>query len=134
VTPARARPGLVLLEVLVALVLLSVVAVGYLQLFGQSHRLVRDSRAWALAVDHAADALERVKLDAPARLPDGAVEALAGGYRRQVSSRPWRPGLELLTVSVVLPDGREFEVHGLTATPPAAPAAPSEPRAPDARW
>jgi prepilin-type N-terminal cleavage/methylation domain-containing protein len=129
VTRAPGRPGLVLLEVLVALVLLSVVAVGYLQLFGRSHRLAREAGEWSVAVDYAADALERVKLDAPARLPDGTVEALPGGFRRQVTSRPWRAGVELLTVTVVLPDGRRFDVNGLTPTPPPVlvprPAAPA---------
>jgi len=75
----------------------------------------------------------------PDRLPDGAVEELPGGYRRQVTARPWRPGLELLTVSVVLPDGRRLDVNGLTPSPPPGAPSPAAPRPapntpPDASW
>jgi Tfp pilus assembly protein PilV len=112
----------VLVEVMVALVLLGVVAVGYLELVRSSHRLVTDARVWGRAVDHAADALERVKLEPQTRRPD-ADETLPGGFGRQVATRPWQPGLELLTVTVVLPDGQRFVVNGLTTPPAPGPTA-----------
>jgi len=47
--------GLTLLEVLVALVVLTLVGLGYLQLLHQSHRLVASSREWSDAVVYAED-------------------------------------------------------------------------------
>ena len=59
--------GLTLLEVLVALVVLTLVGLGYVQLFHQSHRLVADSREWSAAVTYAQDAMERAKLGSLSR-------------------------------------------------------------------
>jgi prepilin-type N-terminal cleavage/methylation domain-containing protein len=51
--------GLALLEVMVALVILGMVAVGYLQLLQVSHALVLRSRVQAQAVSYAAAGMER---------------------------------------------------------------------------
>ena len=61
----KPQRGLTLLEVMVALVILSLVALGYLQLFHGSHRLVGAAREWSQAVEYAQDAMERVKLGGP---------------------------------------------------------------------
>src|SRR5207247_3443726 len=79
--------GLTLLEVLVALVILTLVGLGYLQLFHQSHRLVADSREWSAAVLYAQDAMERAKLGSLS--PGALAESLPGGFRREITRRPW---------------------------------------------
>ena len=108
------RKGLALLEALVALVILSLLVVGYLRLLQGSHRLVARSQEWMVASNLAADAMEQAKLELPGS-PSERDEDLPGGVRRLVSTRPWRPGLELITVTVVLPDGGELVSYRLAA-------------------
>jgi len=112
--------GLTLLEVMVALVVLSLVALGYLQLFQGSHRLVGAAREWSQAVAYAEDATERAKLGGPSFLETPA-ESLSGGFRREITSRPWQPGLTLVTVTVFLPGGGRFELDWLTRDQSAQP-------------
>jgi len=122
--------GLTLLEVLVALVVLSLVALSYLQLFHGSHRLVSASREWSHAVEYAADAIEGAKLGGSSLLGTPA-ESLPGGFRREIMRRPWQPGLTLVTVTVFLPGGGRFDLDWLTRDRPAgepAPARPPKPR------
>lgn len=108
--------GLTLLEVLVALVVLGLVGLGYLQLFHQSHRVVADSRQWLAAVVYAEDAMEDVKLQGITQLPVG--EDLPGGFRRQISAASWRPGLAAVTVTVSLPGGASFDLQRLLQLEP----------------
>ena len=54
---SRGRAGLALLEVLVALVLLSILVVGYLRLFQGTHHLFARSREWSHAIGYATDAM-----------------------------------------------------------------------------
>src|SRR2546430_17067284 len=61
--------GLTLLEVMVALVVLSLVALGYLRLFQGSHRLVAAARGWAQAGGDAEDARGGGKPGGPGRPP-----------------------------------------------------------------
>jgi len=110
--------GLTLLEVMVALVVLSLVALSYLELFHGSHRLVTASREWSEAVEYAEDAVERAKLGGPG-LPGTPAESLPGGFRRQITRRPWQPGLTLVTVTVFLPGGGRFGLDWLTRDQPA---------------
>lgn len=109
---AGARSGLTLLEVLVALVILNLVVSGYLQLFHEGHELVIRSREWSAAVAYAVDDMERAKLE-PTDLPREGTGALPAGYRRQVTTSPWQPGLALITVTVMLPTGGRFELYRL---------------------
>ena len=102
--------GLTLLEVLVALVVLGLVALAYLQLFHGSHALVVSSREWSQTIAYAEDAMERAKLGSAQ--PSGP-EALAGGFRRQVTTRPWQAGLTLVTVTVFLPGEGRFDLDRL---------------------
>jgi prepilin-type N-terminal cleavage/methylation domain-containing protein len=104
--------GFTLLEVMVALVVLSLVALGYLQLFQGSHRLVGAAREWSRAVEYAEDATERAQLDEQSLL--GTSESLPGGFRREITRRPWQPGLTLVTVTVFLPGSGRFELDWLT--------------------
>lgn len=108
--------GLTLLEVMVALVILGLVGLGYLQLFHQSHRVVADSRQWLAAVVYAEDAVEDVKLQGITNLP--VAEDLPGGFRRQISASPWRPGLAAVTVTVSLPGGGSFDLQRLLQLEP----------------
>ena len=103
------RRGLSLLEVLVALLILSVVVAGYLELFHGSHLLLARSRQWTQAIAYAADGMEQVKLGEtrPVSLP--------GGFRRQVTSAVWTSGVEVITVTVTLPDGARFDLRRLRA-------------------
>ncbi len=101
------RRGLTLLEVLVALVILSLVVAGYLELFHGSHVLLARSRLWSDAIAYAADGMEQVKVGA------APVTQLPGGFRRQVTSRPWAAGLRRITVTVILPNGARFDLERL---------------------
>jgi prepilin-type N-terminal cleavage/methylation domain-containing protein len=108
--------GVALLEVLVALVVLGLVGLSYLELFHQSHRLVGDSQEWSKAVEYAEDAMEGIKLrGGDAQL---AAEDLPGGFRREISSRPWLPGLLAVEVTVSLPGGGRFDLDRLLLLEP----------------
>jgi type II secretory pathway component PulJ len=104
--------GLALLEVLVALVLLSLLVVGYLRLFQGGHRLFARSEEWSEAVRYATDAMERAKT---AAVESGAfhLDELPAGWGREVSSEEWEPGVTLVTVTVTLPDGGALALHRL---------------------
>jgi type II secretory pathway component PulK len=104
--------GLALLEVLVALVLLSLLVVGYLRLFQGGHRLLARSHEWSDAVDYAIDAMERAKA-APVDAGPAPVEELPAGWGREVSTSPWQAGIGLVKVSVTLPGGGNFELYRL---------------------
>ena len=109
------RRGLALLEVLVALVVLSLVVVGFLRLHQGGHRLLGGSADWSAAVALATDGMERAKLE-PAT-PRDAVEELADGFRRTTSVGAPENGLALLTVTVETPDGARFALHRLAPAP-----------------
>lgn len=97
---------------MVALVILSLVATGYLQLLHASHVLVARSREQAQAVSYATAGMERAKVELP-ELNSRPTELLPGGFRREVVARHWRPGFALLTVTVFLPDGARFQLARL---------------------
>jgi prepilin-type N-terminal cleavage/methylation domain-containing protein len=109
--------GLALLEVMVALVILGLVAVGYLHLLQASHLLVARAREHAQAVSYAAAGMERAKRELP-KLDRKPTEVLPGGFRREVVTRHWRPGLALLTVTVFLSEGARFELTRVVQEPP----------------
>ena len=106
-----APAGFALLEVLVALIILGLVGLGYLELFHASHRVAAGTREWSEAVEDAEDGIEEAKLGT--LVPDGRVTALAGGYRRQVTRRPWGAGFDLVTVTIFLPGGGQFALERL---------------------
>jgi prepilin-type N-terminal cleavage/methylation domain-containing protein len=126
---ATAR-GFVLLEVLVALVVLSLVGLGYLQLFHQGYRLAAGSREWLQAVEYAEDGIEQAKLGT-IRLDGLAAHPLGDGFRRQITRQPWQDGFELVTVTVFRPDGARFELHRLARI--ISPAAGTR-SAPEEQW
>src|SRR6267143_2101828 len=119
--------GLTLLEVMVALVVLSLVALAYLQLFHGSHRLVSASREWSQAVEYAEEASERAQLGGESIL-EAPAESLPGGFRREITRRPWQPGLTLVTVTVSLPGGGRFGLDWLTRDEPTRQSGAAPPR------
>jgi prepilin-type N-terminal cleavage/methylation domain-containing protein len=110
------RRGLVLLEVMVALVVLSLVGLGALQLVHQSHMLAADAQQWSDAVAYAEDGIELAKLGTPLHGPPG--ELLPGGFRRQITRRalPSSRGFVQVTVTVFVPGGGRFDLDRLART------------------
>src|SRR3954452_7902008 len=115
-TAMRGRRGLTLLEVMVALMILTLVGLSYLQLFHQSHRIVGDSRQWSRAVEYAEDGMERAKLEGGTA--EARSEDLPGGFKREVATQPWLTGLRLVEVTVFLPGNARFELRRLLQTEP----------------
>lgn len=109
----RGRRALVLLEVMVALIVLSLVGVGALALAHQSGLLVDSARDWSEAVQYAEDGMELAKLGSSAlHGPPG--DALPGGFRRQIVRHPIAvSAFERLTVTVFLPRGGRFDLDRL---------------------
>jgi prepilin-type N-terminal cleavage/methylation domain-containing protein len=103
------RRGLALLEVLVALSILSMVIAGYLELFHGGHVLLARGRMWSRALAYATDGMEQAKLGEP------TATSLSDGYRRRVTSAPWANGIDVITVTVTLPDGAQFHLRRLRA-------------------
>ena len=93
------RKGLTLLEVMVALVVLSLVGLSALELVHGSFSLASGARRWSDAVAYAQDAMEEAKLGGSGPLD----RTLPGGYRRQTRRQPWGSNFELVTVTVFLP-------------------------------
>lgn len=110
------RSGLTLLEVMVALVILGLVATGFLETFAQALRASADARAWAQALVYAEEGQEAVKIEGVAGVAASGT-ALGGGFSRRVEVRPWRDGVARATVTVTLPDGARFALDRLVRTP-----------------
>jgi hypothetical protein len=68
-------------------------------------------------VEYAEDATERAQLDEQSLL--GTSESLPGGFRREITHRPWQPGLTLVTVTVFLPGSGRFDLDWLAPDRPA---------------
>jgi Tfp pilus assembly protein PilV len=84
-----------LLEALVALVILGLSAIGYLEVFQRSARGTRAAAEWEHAVAIGEAAMERSRLDGVT--PDDSTTT--------VSTRPWRGRVDEMMVTVRLPDG-----------------------------
>lgn len=110
------RAGLTLLEVMVALVILGLVATGFLESFGGALRATAQSRTWAQALVYGEQGQELIKVEGLARAR--ALEArLGGGFSRRVAVLPWQEGVVRATVQVTLPDGSRFDLDRLVAAP-----------------
>jgi Tfp pilus assembly protein PilV len=109
-----------LLEALVALVVLGLTGVGFLEAFQGAARSARDAAAWSAAVAWAESGMEEATLGAPPEAADSLP-----GYRRELAVRPWRAGVDEVTVTVTLPSGARFALRRLAAhRAPQAPGAP----------
>jgi prepilin-type N-terminal cleavage/methylation domain-containing protein len=121
------RRGFTLLEAMVALVILGLVSLAYLELFGGTVRATESAAHWSQAVAYAEDRMESLKLTSESAWERGP-EQLDGGFTRRVETRPWRDdfgrddfgradsgrdGLVVVSVVVTLPGGGEFAVSRL---------------------
>lgn len=106
-----------LLEALLALVILALSAVGYLDVFRGSAHSVRASADWTRLVSLAESRMEGAALgDAlqaqeARRRGNGVVDD--AGYRQEVDVRPWRDGVNEIVVRVTAPDGTSYELRRL---------------------
>ncbi len=110
-----ARRGVTLLETLVALVILSIVAVSFLELFGTSARTAASAETWATAIALAERGIEDFKLGREHSDPVGP-RLTSAGYARTVDVRPWRGDVDVVTVTVSLPGGGEYRLERLVGT------------------
>jgi prepilin-type N-terminal cleavage/methylation domain-containing protein len=110
------RKGMTLLEAIVALVILGLVVLSYLELFAGTVRSSDQAQTWSQAVVYAEDAMEEAKLRGagPRVVP---AERLGGGFERRVEVNPYQPGLTRVTVVVSLPQGGRFELERLVSRP-----------------
>jgi type II secretory pathway pseudopilin PulG len=100
---------------MVALVILGLVATGFLETFAGSVRGNAEARSWAQALIYADEGQELFQL-AGAR--DAIREPpLDGGFTRTFAVGPWQPGVERVTVTVTLPDGARFSLDRLVPAP-----------------
>lgn len=107
-----------LLEVMVALVILGLVVVGYLEVFGGAFRSAATAQTWSQAVAYATDGMERAKLEGSAALIRTVPpERLPGGFERHVETARWDSRLTRLSVVVTLPGGGRYVLERLVATP-----------------
>lgn len=116
IAPVHSRTGLTLLEVMVALVILGLVTTGFLETFAGAFRETARARTWAQALVYAQEGQEAVRVGGSGEALSDA-GPLGGGFSRQVAVRPWRLGLDRVTVTVILPDGARFELERLVPGP-----------------
>ncbi|MEO7964833.1 MAG: hypothetical protein ABIT38_13100 [Gemmatimonadaceae bacterium] len=101
-----------LLEAITALVILSLSAVGYLDLFHGGSRAIRDASEWGRLVSIAESTMEEASLG-------GSIGAQApglprsDGFARVVEHRPWRGHVSEIVVSVTSPRGVTFTLQRL---------------------
>ena len=106
-----------LLEVMIALVILSLVAVAYLQLVAGATRSTTQAEEWSQAIVYAEEMMERYKVERTA--PDASSpERLDGNFSRWVERRGWGDGLVRVTAVVTLPGGARFELDRLVPAEP----------------
>jgi type II secretory pathway pseudopilin PulG len=101
-----------LLESLLALVILGLSAVGYLEVFQGSTRSVMAADEWERAAAVAEATMEGELL----RRREGTGVSrpeLPDGFGARVETSPWRGHVTDVAVTVTLPDGRSYTVHRL---------------------
>jgi type II secretory pathway pseudopilin PulG len=105
-----------LLEALVALVVLGLTGVGFLEAFQGASRSARDAAAWTTAVAYAESGMEEATLGAASAEPGrGTLVDTLPGFRREVAVRPWRGGVDEVAVTVTLPSGARCTLRRLAA-------------------
>jgi type II secretory pathway pseudopilin PulG len=107
-----------LLEALVALVIMGLAAVGFLEAFQGASRSARDADTWAQAVSHAEAGMESALLGVDAR------EDSLPGLGRRIEARAWRGDVDEVTVTVTMPRGGRYVLRRLVRRPIAATDAP----------
>ncbi len=103
-----------LLESMVALVVLGLAGVGFLEVFQGSARSTGDASTWIQAVAFAEASMEESKLGGP--VPGAGDASLPGGFTRAIDVRPWLGArdVELVTVTVTMPGGGAFVLRRLS--------------------
>lgn len=109
-THFSAPRGVTLLEVMVALVILGLVVLGYLELFSGTLRLASDASEWTRAVAFAESTMEDMKITPAAAGQHEQPDQPAEGYSRWVTRNEWHDGTELVTVIVTMPRGGRLEM------------------------
>ncbi len=101
-----------LLESVIALVILSLSAIGALEVFQETNRSVEDARAWTVAISYAEQGIEAAK-NGSAVLREAMAMPLAPGYSRKIITTPAQLGLTDVAIVVGLPSGAAFTIHRL---------------------
>lgn len=105
-----------LLEGLVALVIASLAALGFLGAFGQQANATRDRAAWSEAVAYAESGMEAAKAGGVA-LADAGRERNAEMDRR-IERQRWQGGLDEIIVTVRARDGQVVTLRRLARSAP----------------
>lgn len=95
-----------LMESVVALVLLSLAAIGCLELSQSASRLEFNATQWNAAITTAESVMNLTTLGAPPSQARGEPAAT-------VSREPWRDGMDLVIVRVPVVDGKTYELRKL---------------------
>ncbi len=101
-----------LLESVIALVILSLSAIGVLELFQETNRAASRAEEWTIAAEYAEEGIEAAKLGASA-VTEISSTPIRAGYSRQFRSRPAAHGLTDVSVVVGIPGGASLIVHRL---------------------
>jgi len=108
--------GLTLLETMVALVILGLVAAGFLEVFAGTARTTQDVETWTRVVNFAAEGMELAKADVDQAIARGR-ERLEPGFVRVISTRQVDASLLMVTVTVTFPNGGVFTLDRLLFDP-----------------
>ncbi|MEO6444474.1 MAG: type II secretion system protein [Gemmatimonadaceae bacterium] len=110
-----------LLEALLALVILGLSAVGYLDVFQSSARAVQVTDEWTQAVSIAESAMEAATLGDALQAQgalgtSGRTESITGGFQRRIAVQPWRGRVHEIVVVVTTPRGVTFTLRRLAGS------------------
>ncbi len=103
-----------LLESVIALVILGLASIGFLELFQSTNRGTRNAQEWVTAVAYAEEGIEAVKANAVDASVSNPVPA---GFSRTIELKPWRDGMTDVVVTVTMTGGARFVIHRLVAAP-----------------
>lgn len=112
-----------LLEALVALLILGLSAVGYLDVFQGGANAVVAAEDWTRAVAVADAALEAATLGDALQAQD-AMRGIDATWQPRVEARPFAEGLAEVVVTVTSPRGPAYTVHRLVRRPAPQPGSP----------
>ncbi len=111
--PVLEKRGFSLLEALVALVILGLTVLAYLQLVTASTRSIQRAELWSRAVVYAENAMEALEIRGPAE----ERRTLEDGFEQAVEVRPLNGGLQMVTVTIYFPEGGRHTLSRLFEAP-----------------
>jgi type II secretory pathway pseudopilin PulG len=106
-----------LLEAVVALVILALTGVGYLEVFQGDARAVRNASDWTRAVAVGESAMESVLAGGGNDGVEAVTATSDSGVVVQLHETPWRGRVHDMQVDVRMPDGRVLRLHRLSREP-----------------